>query len=349
MNMQRRLFVSIMICVLWISFIGCDEAEQMVAPVIESLDDRASAERLVAGGYTGKLVRVGSIIKFGSGIHKPKALEWNGETLYMIASQGRFESERQFLCTVDRETGKASIVNPSAYNLGGSFGRGRGFTQVLGVRPNSMAWIPDQNAMVTLCPVLDTIVGIDLERGYATRGSWDEGFCIEGTDERVDAGFALGYDGKTLWMPVDRLYEFVEDTTRCVKLSNMPDVFHDGPGTVYPQSMSWDGENMYLSGSFRTNALHILDLQTGIPMEVGKWRYAELPPGVVITDKNIYKDVSDLTQMPEDRVDGSTYGYWNQTEGYVFDFPDVTGIAFDGQNMYAVCHFTDALYRLERR
>ena len=33
----------------------------------------------------------------------------------------------------------------------------------------------------------------------------------------------------------------------------------------------------------------------------------------------------------------------------MFDFPDITGIAFDGQDMYAVDYFTDGLYRLEKR
>lgn len=43
-------------------------------------------------------------------------------------------------------------------------------------------------------------------------------------------------------------------------------------------------------------------------------------------------------------------GYQNIETGSVADWaPMISGLAFDGQDMYAIEDFTDALYRLEKR
>ena len=68
--------------------------------------------------------RVGNVQNFGSGVDDPVALEWNGTDLYMLADRGVYPNEGQYLFRVDKETGQATMVNPGARDLGGSFGGG---------------------------------------------------------------------------------------------------------------------------------------------------------------------------------------------------------------------------------
>ena len=203
-------------------FNSCDDAPPITKTIIEEI--LTEPIPVNQSRYTGRLIQVGPE-GFGMSLHSPVALEWNGENLYMIASRGQYRNQHMYLFTVDRETGTAEYVNPSAHDMGGSF-TGRGFTQVLNVSPNDMTWVsyPDHYVkgidyshgphgyMLAVCGVIDSIVGVDLETGMALRGSWRKDYCLRFPEGDTDfdkefggypvigAGRALGYDGTDLWM-----------------------------------------------------------------------------------------------------------------------------------------------------
>ena len=331
-------------------FFGCDDTQMVIDPVLSSLE---TGEFSQISEYNGLLHRVGSVEKFGLNVEDPVALEWDGVEFYMLAEQGR----SKYLFRVDRETSVASMVNRGASDFGGTFDQGRSFTKVFGVSPSDLAWRADTGEMLAVCPVIDSIVGMDIESGVAIRINREDDYCLLNEDgyPRIGSGVALGYDGITFYMagitrfsnedgrePLSELYR-ISGNLRCA--TRVGSAIQFDVGEYSPTSMCFDGENMWMAGSV-TKSLYVLDLETGRAIFVAEWRYAVLPLGHYIQDKNTGLD-SGLVEMPLDH-DGRNYSYVNISENIGFDFPDITGIAFDGQDMYAVDSFTDALYRVGR-
>lgn len=348
-KIQRKLFL--LIFLVAVALVGCDD------PDLSVLDQVVSEAQPPVSSYTGELHRVGNVEKFGRNVESPDALEWNGESLYMLADRGRYTNKGQYLFKVDRETGEALMINPGAKDLGGSFSQGQVFTQVLYVSPSDMTWHPD-GQMFAVCPVLDSIVTIDLETGLAGRITFDKDFCLrypEGDSEFdhefggypvIGAGRALAWTDQGIYMwgislrstdIVDRgyrsfgaLYE-ISDNLKCATPVGSPVFFGqptEGPpypdeGEAYAYSFCFDGEHLYMSGA-DTSALYVIDVDTGALTFVADWHFSEPPPGYALHELGIHDLEADVLG-----------GIW------------ITGLAFDGQDMFAVCSFTDGLYIVE--
>lgn len=361
----QNLLLTLLTMIALVFFVSCDDAHQMVSPALDSLQVKEDFSDLVSGSrYTAVLYRVGILEQFGAGVDDPGALEWNGTDLYMIAEHGSYPTEGEFLFRVDKQTGQAVKVNPGARDLGGSLTQGRGFvhTSIYGITVNDMAW-DAEFGMRAAGHAVNRIVMVDLETGLASGSSSKLSFCIEGNDSELTPE-SLGYD-RTDWYITARTdsllgvygYGLYRLSGNCVLLvSQLQSIGSENllvngvyrePHQVKPVAMCWDGQNMYVSDT-HTSSLGVLDLQTGKVVLVGRWRFGKLPPGVVISNKNIYRHYSNLTEMPVDH-DGREFGYWKVKENTMFDFPDITGIAFDGENLYAVDYFTDALYRVGKK
>lgn len=324
-------------------FFGCDSAVTLTEPVLNALE-RGSESR-----YTGVLHRVGSVELFRCGANDPIALEWNGTDLYMIAEFGYYPSEGEYLFRIDRETGIGEMVNAGARDLGGSFTQGRTFTQVKGVSVSDLAWSGVDSGLFGTW-LRNEIVVVDIDSGLAGRGAGKLSFCFEERD-RNPVPYAISHDGFGFYMlsgtrnsDDKKILELTEINGQCVSL--VVEVWNLEFGSdLRPIAMCWDGKGMYVS-EMHTRSLCILDLETGILSPVDFWTYASIPPGHYIQDKHTAKDTG-FTEMPLDH-DGKNYFYVNRARNVGFDFPDITGIAFDGQDMYAVDYFTDALYRVGR-
>ena len=242
-----------------------------------------------------------------------------------------------------------------AKDLGGSFSQGRGFTQVLYVSPTDMTWHPDGNGvMLAVCPVLDSIVTIDLETGFAGRITFDKDFCLRVPEDDenfggrpvIGSGRALAWTDQGLYMwgvslrstqMVDRghrsfggLYQ-ISENLRCATPVGSPVYFgqpsegspYPDEGEAYAYSFCFDGEHLYMSGA-DTRALYVIDRNTGDLTFVADWHFSELPSGFAFHEFGIL-----------DIERNSIGGIW------------ITGLAFDGQDMFAVCSFTDGLYIVE--
>ena len=173
-------------------FSSCDGPESIV------LDEILRENSTYNSPYTGGLIRIGTVKAFGNHIDRPVAIEWNGQTLYMLADHGKNERRAKYLFRLDKNTGIAEFVNRSAVNLGGSFTSSRGFTQVLYVSPRSLTWMPAPKngiegidypigytgEMLAVCPVLDSVVTINIETGLAGRITFKKDFCLK-TPERL--------------------------------------------------------------------------------------------------------------------------------------------------------------------
>ena len=341
-KIQRKLFL--LIFLVAVALVGCDD------PDLSVLDRVVSEAQPPVSSYTGELHRVGNVEKFGRNVESPDALEWNGESLYMLADHGSWRNSGQYLFKVDKRTGEAVMVNGGAKNLGGSFTSSRGFTQVLYVSPSDMTWHPD-GQMFAVCPVLDSIVTIDLETGLAGRITFDKDFCLrypEGDSEFdhefggypvIGAGRALAWteQGIFMWgislrstqlnergfLSFGGLYE-LSDNWRCAIPIGEPVYFGESDGSEgYAYSFCSDGEHLYMSGA-DTSALYVIDVDTGALTFVADWHFSEPPPGYAWHELGIHDLEADVLG-----------GIW------------ITGLAFDGQDMYAVCGFTDALYIVE--
>ena len=349
-KIQRKLFL--LIFLVAVALVGCDD------PDLSVLDQVVLEAQSPVSSYTGELYRVGNLEKFGRNVESPDALEWNGESLYMLADHGSWRNSGQYLFKVDKETGEAVKVNPGAKDLGGSFSQGRGFTQVLYVSPSDMTWHPD-GQMLAVCPVIDSIVTIDLETGLAGRITFQKDFCLKYSDGDSDfdrevgsvwsigAGRALGWTDQGLYMwgisgrsveSINRgyrsfgaLYE-ISDNLKCATPVGSP-VFYgqptEGPrfpdeGEYFAYSFCFDGEHLYMSGA-DTSALYVVDTETGALTFVADWYFSEPPPGYAFHELGVL-----------DVEANALGGIW------------ITGLAFDGQDMFAVCSFTDGLYKLGR-
>ena len=327
-------------------FFGCDDAEMMMEPVIDSLVDSESVSR-----YTGVLHRVGDVERFGSGANDPVALEWNGTDLYMLAEQGNYPYEGQYLFKVDKDLGRAQKVNSGARDLGGSFAQGRSFTRVLYVSPNDLSWNWVKEEMFGVCFVIDEVVSIGLDSGIADRTGGELSYCLEGK-EGIPQGFTLGYNGLDFYTLAKTHSVAGRNVFGLFRLSGsfgcvypVAEVITFQLDKFYPDSMCWIENEMYVSERLN-GALCIIDLEMGGLDLVARWTYNELPPGHYIQEMDTGDD-SGFTHMPDD-YDGSGYQYVNRVANLGFKFPSIRGIAFDGQDMYAVDYFTDALYRVGR-
>ena len=243
-------------------------------------------------------------------------------------------------------------VNPGARDFGGSFTQGRTFTQVKGVSPNDLAWNENTDQMFGVCFVIDAIVSMDVFSGFAGRIGGKLSYCLE-NDQRIPQGRTLGYNGLNFYMSAttnnllgEKIIELslISGNFQCS--TPIAEIRSIALKAVLPVAMCWDGEQMYMSEKY-SQSLSILDLQTGELTPIAKWSYTKLPPGHYIQDKHTALD-SGLTKMPITH-NGKNYHYVNRAKNVGFDFPNITGIAFDGQNMYAVDYFTDALYKISKK
>ena len=259
-----------------------------------------------------------------------------------------------------KETGIATIINWGARDLGGSFSNGRGFTQVLYVSPTDMTWHPDGKMLAT-CPILDSIVSIDLETGLAGRITFNKDFCLRHPEGDTDfhrefGGYpvigganALAWTNQGLYMwgisrrnmqLVDRGYRsfgaFYKISTylKCATAIGSPIFFGQptkGPdypdeGEAYAYAFSFDEEHLYMSGAF-THALYIINQQTGSLHFIANWHFTTMPEGYKTYESggilNIEKNALEQIQ--------------------------ITGLAYDGIDMFAIESSTNALYKLERK
>ena len=313
-------------------FVGCDDAELMVSSALEN------SEAVFESRYTGVLYRVGTLEKFGLNAEDPEALEWNGTDLSMIAEHGSYPYEGYYLFRVSRETGKATKVNAGARDFGGTFAQGRTFTQVHNVRPVDLSWNPVEKQMYAICPVLDVVVSIDVETGLAGRVTWKEYFCLldENGNRLLGAGVALAWHQNELFMVGKSLYGTLDGRPPLAQLfltespffcavaltENPPIQF--GVGEDVPTTLCSDGRFLYMTG-LGTQGLYIMDTYTGHAFFVAKWTFAEIPPGHKIST-----------------IEGRYVNISRNVESEI----RITGLAFDGESMWAVDRFTDALYRV---
>ena len=335
MKIMKLFSLSILFLVSCFLFIACDDARVFVEPVIGFSEISVPVSQ-----YTGVLHRIGDVERFGSGANDPVALEWDGTDLYMLAEQGGYPTEGQYLFKVDKDLGSAAKVNPGARDLGGSFAQGRTFTAVRHVRPNDLAWSSLSNEMFGVCYVIDMIVSIDTVSGFAGRlTSRKLSFCPEG-DDRFPQGLVLANDGFDFYM-LSWTENLLGD--RVVMLSQLSNSFRCSTPIVevsglgldlcIPDSMCWDGEWMYVSER-STGSLCILNLVTGELSLLARWVYDELPLDHYIQVMGTGED-SGFTEMPAD-YDGSGYQYVNRVENIGFKFPFIKGIAFD-RSRYVCC------------
>ena len=342
MKFQPKLLTLLLTAVALISFGSChDPGSILLNQVLQDIPAHVSP-------YTGGLQRIGTVSNFGLNLDHPVAIEWNGEQLYMLASQGINQNKSQYLYTLNRETGAAKIVNPSARDLGGSFKGGRTFTQVYAVSPWDMAWIPapkdsrvsQTGNMIAICPVMDALVVIRLNTGIAGRIHGQSDYCLrtENGDKIIGGAGGLSYNGSDLYMigtarysnrdgrpPFAELFQ-VSGNFRCaIRISeNPPQQFDVGESTPY--ALAFDTEYLYMSGA-NTQALYIINQQTGKAHFIATWHFTPMPKGFRV---NRAGDIHDI----ENNINGNIW---------------ITGIAFDGLNMYAVDAFTNGLYKLEKR
>ena len=328
--MKPRLHLLLLLITLLItSFLGCGDTPESI--VLDQIIREVSS---VHSPYTGGLQPVGTVDNFGLNLDDPMAIEWNGKTLYMLADHGKFESASQYLFTLDRHTGAATFVNRSARDLGGSF-HGRGFTQVLHVEPRDMTWIPPGN-MMAACPVLDSIVFLNIETGFASRTSWlrDFGLTNEDGSPQYAGPRGIAFDGQELFIGAVRLdsdrknAELLRIDTAHYKyakpLSENPLNF--SVGEAVPRALCFDQQHLYMSGA-DTNALYIIDRQTNIAHYVANWHFTTMPEGFTI----------------------HRTGYILNIERNAIGNIQITGLAYDRTDMFGVDAFTNKLYKLERK
>ena len=340
----RPKLLLLLIALFITTFLGCGDTPESI--VLDQIIREVSS---FESPYTGGLQPIGTVDKFDLNLDVPVAIEWNGKTLYMLAEYGKFEDASQYLFTLDRHTGIAAFVNHGARDLGGSF-HGRSFTQVLHVEPRDMTWVtpPDHyiegkdypvgytGAMMAACPVLDSIVYLNIETGFASRMSWlrDFGLTNEDGSPQYAGPRGIAFDGQELFIGAVRLNsdrndaELLRVGTALYKyakpLNENPLNFSVGEPSV--RALCFDQQYLYMSGA-NTNALYIIDRQTNIAHYVANWHF---------------------TTMPE--------GFTTHRTGYIFDIErsaigriQITGLAYDGTNMLGVDAFTNKLYKLERK
>ena len=343
MKPQPNLLI-LLITLLITCILGCGDTPESIV-----LDQIIREVTSYDSPYTGGLQPIGTVKNFGLKLEDPTAIEWNGETLYMLADSGKYENKSQYLFTLDRHTGVAEFVNRSARDLGGSF-HGRNFTQVLHVEPRDMTWVtpPDHlieginyplgytGDMFASCPVLDSIVHINIETGSAGRMSWERDFHLTNEDgsPQYAGPFGIAFDGQDIFIGA----VFLDSDRKNAELlrvnPNIPayakplneNPLTFGVGEYYPRALCFDQQHLYMSGS-DTKTLYIIDRQTGIAHFVADWYFAPMPKGF---KANHIGGIHDI----EGKMHGNIW---------------ITGLAYDGTNMLAVDSFTNKLYRLERK
>ena len=324
-------------------FNACDDAPQITKPIIDEI--LTDPIPVTQSRYTGGLQRIGTVKNFGINIKDPIAIEWNGKSLYMLADHGRDRNEAQYLFKVDPNTGSATFVNRGAINLGGTFHGGRNFTQVGYVSPKDMTWIPHTQEMIAICPVLDAIVSIDIETGLAGRITGKDDFCLRTEDgyRVLGAGNAISFDGLDFYMIGTTQYSVsdgrpflaqlfqLSDNLRCaIPLTDNPPIQFD-VSESNPYALCSDGEHLYMSGG-GNQALYIMNRQTGVAYLIAHYHFTPMPEGF---SKHPNGNILNMTD-PE------------YPQGIVAQI-QVTGLAFDGTDMFAVESFTNGLYKLEKR
>lgn len=331
--MKRKLLLTISLITLTFIFLSCGDETNLI------LDNVLQNENITPkSDYTGRLIRIGNAEDFNISITTPIAIEWTGDTLYMIADYGRYPNHGIGLFELDRSTGVAT----GGGNLGG-FARGQNFTQVLNFSPNDMVWIPERKTMLAVCGVLDSILRINLETGRAERITFEKDFCLRTDDGYpvIGAGNGLGYDGINLymtsvsrgWQPpregetepwyrnVSEFYS-IDSSYRCATF--IGDVVSIDLGKVQATSLCFDGQNMYMAGD--KSSFSIIDRNTGIVHFISEFYFDPMPTGYTTHKLGVL------------HIEKNTVG-----------LIDVTGLAYDGENMYAVDALTDALYMLEKQ
>ena len=252
------------------------------------------------------------------------------------------------ICSQSKKTGIATIINPSAIDLGGSLRRGRNFAITDNYMPEDMTWY--NGTMLSVCNANDKIYPITIETGYITRSLSPRNFGLKypkgdtpfdqqfGGYYVIGRGSALAYTGENLYLwgishrstktiakgPEFRSYAQLYELKnfRAIPIGER-NYFSDGEEHAY--SLEFDGQHLYMSGA-DTDTLYIVDENTGTPYPIGEWHFTRIPEGF---RKNEFGDIHDIKK---------------NTSGSI----DITGITFDGYDMFAVDAFTNSLYKLER-
>ena len=340
--MKHQLLTLSLILITSILTLGCGDNHQLL---IQQAYDQITQEP--NSPYTGRLIPIGN----GTGAQDAVALEWGNGQLYMLANHGTYPNKAQYLFTVDRDTGKAKRVNPGAMDLGGSFRQGRNFTQVKNVSPKDMAWLPPPSdptqappgyigEMLAICPVIDSIVGISVEGGFASRINWEKGYCVLNQTQDtilepyIDSAIAITHHnsnfiiaGRYQGSQSTQIFQ-VSGNFRCATplVQNAPINFNSNES--HPYTLCSDGQYLYMSGA-DTQSLYILNPFTGEAILISAWEFVTIPEGYEVHD--FRPDGQDIFDK-----DANTYGgLW------------ITGLTFDRQNMFAICAYTDTLYKLE--
>ena len=343
--MKPRPKLLILLITLFIaSFLGCGDAPESI--VLDQIIQEVSS---FESPYTGGLEPIGTVDNFGLHLDDPTALEWNGETLYMLADSGKFQNSSQYLFTLDRHTGVAAFVNRGARDLGGSF-HGRSFTQVLHVQPRDMTWVtpPDHyvegidypigytGELFASCPVLDSIVLIKTDTGMAARLSWlrDFGLTNEDGSPQYAGPRGIAFDGTDLFIGALRLDSDRNDA----ELLRIPiplykyaeplseNALNFSVGEPSPRALCFDGQYLYMSAGY-SSTLYMIDRQTNIAHYVADWHFTTMPEGFTI----------------------HSTGQILNIETNTYAVIQISGLAFDGTDMLAVDAFTNKLYKLERK
>ena len=330
---MKRFFV-LSILITLIAFFGCDTPESLVLDQILKDPSRLSP-------YTGGLKPVGSIKGFGVGTSDPIALEWNGKTLYMIA--GRFHN--QYLYTVDRNTGAAKVVNRNAKNLGGTF-------MIYEIEFKDMTWHPETNQMLAVDHRgYGAIFPINLHTGFAGHRISKEAFGLYNPKDDTKHGrefggypvigspIAITYaEGNVyMWGMTGRNKRYNErgfhSFGALYEISNLKNAtpigepkIHVNGDETHAYSLCFDGDFIYMSGA-NTQSLYILNEKTSETYFVASFFFVEMPDGFK------EHEVGGILNIKKDII------------GNIW----ITGLAYDGIDMYAIDSWTNALYKLEKR
>ena len=305
-------------------FNACDDAPQITKTIIDEI--LTEPIPVTQSRYTGRLLPIGER-NFGSNIEDPVAIEWNGQQLYMIAGG----LHNQYLFTVDRQTGIATVVNRNAKSLGGTF-------MIYEIEFKDMTWDPNTNQMFAVdYRGNGAIHPINLQTGFAGRKVSRKAFGLYKPNGYpvIGSPIAIAYTEQNFHMwgwnvspNFGALYE-IPNLNTATPIGERKIYANGDETTAY--SLCYDGEFLYMSGA-DTQSLYIIDPKTADLYFIAKWQYTQMPRGIRKYDETHYINMTD----PEYPT-GITGQIW------------ITGITYDGTNMYAVDSFSDALYKLEKR
>lgn len=311
---RLSLFFTLIFSILTI---GCGELDPHVLSTLDQITQQPQSP------YTGRLIPVSNVKQFGIGAEDAVALEWGNGKLYMLADHGTGANHAQYLFTVDHNTGIAEFVNSSAMDLGGS----SNFTQVRHTEPTDMSWVPLPNNhigypgyMIGICPIIDSIIVIDIETGHAKRINREKGYHILNTtrdtalNQHIIHATAITHftqkkffmTGRTNKVHNNALFQIHEDFLYANTITENPPINFNINETV-PYTLCYDDTNLYMTGA-DTQSFYIINQYTGEATFISNWYSTNTP---------------------------------KKNQNF-----QITGLTYNGHSMYAVCYSTDTLYKL---